>query len=371
MAGLGLLMALAGCGGDKTPPAPPPTYQPQTADRPADSPNETVTEGLGAADRSVYRMTVDAMVGQINGRPVYASEIFEQIGEESLIRLGATTPRGEFRRQVIELLTQHLRAKVQSELILAEAESSLTPEQQIGLLGMLRTEREKILAQFFGSEAMAQRGLQQQRGMTLDEYLEAKRQQVLVEKYLHEKLYPKIHVSRRKVERYYNMHQDEYNPEPTIAVRMIMVDAETEAAAVDTALASGAAFEQVAKEHSKRLASRGGLLPPFKTRLTQFASLKWPQVNEAVRALSEGEHTGRIATEDGFVWVCVDEVKGAQRVSLSEVYPQIENHLRAAELDRLSRKYNAELMQKGNFTPLNEMLASLIDIAMARYARPE
>lgn len=364
-----LCVLLGGCGGAREqPPLPEPKRYSAEEFEDKTPPPPT----LAATDTGPSRVTVDAMVGQINGRPVYASEIFEQIGTDSLNRLGAARPRTDFRRESYALLQEHLMARVQSELILAEAESDLTPEQQVGLLGILKMEREKILAQFFGSEAETQRGLQQQRGMSLEEYLEAKRQQVLVEKYLQEKLYPKINVTRRDVERYYTTHAAEFNPDPTVALRLMTVETAEKADEVDKALATGKSFEEVAREYSTRLAARGGLLPPFKTTVADFRGLKWQALNEKIRALQPGQRTDRTSLgTEGFGWVELVSVTGGETQSLTEVYPAIENRLRVQQMDQLSRQYNLDLLKKGNFTPLDEMLAGLLDVAMARYARPE
>ena len=67
--------------------------------------------------------TVDAMVGQVNGKPIYASTVFESIFEQ-LAALGRSLPRAEFRQRAGQLIEARLGQIVTDALILGEAESS-------------------------------------------------------------------------------------------------------------------------------------------------------------------------------------------------------------------------------------------------------
>ncbi len=322
-------------------------------------------------------LTVDAMVGQINGRPIYASQVFNQIGPDQLQRLGASVPRVSFREDVTRQIYAYLRQMVTDELVIAEAEQSLTEQEQMGLLHMLKLEREKILARFFGVPSIARQRLQTEKGMTLEEYLESQRQAFLVQKYLADRIWPKVHVTRREVERHYRENHKQFNPEPSVVLRIIIVLSEDQADDVDRALNEGKPFERVAGDYSAFRRSDGGLMPTYQARLDTFDKFKgdFEPFNEPVRQLTAGRHSPRIAVtvrgNPGFGWVYLEKVEGMEAKQLADVYLRIENTLRKRKFDELSRRYMGELVDKGNYTPVEEMLIPLVEVAMNRYAQAE
>lgn len=334
-----------------------------------DGPGSIAEEEGSEGDAGEGRLVVDAMVGQVNGKPIYASEIFKSIGEQQLRRLGRTQNRLRFRREVERLIFAELQSRITNALILREAERELSEREKKGLRGYVQQERQKILSQHEGVLAKAEAGVLRRTGRTLEEELEARRQSLLVEKYRREKLFPRVHVTRQEVERYYRDHYDEFNEPATATVRIIKVSDERTAEAVSRALAEGTPFEEVARRHSEVLASRGGQVPEF--RLDEDA-LRWPAVVERVRELEPGERSERIAVEEGeaWAWVKLEALNGGSSQSLEDVFLQIERRLQGQKFGRLSRQYIRRLMEEGNFTPVDRMARELIEVAMARYARP-
>jgi parvulin-like peptidyl-prolyl isomerase len=355
-------------------PAPTPVEVAAPAPAPAPAPPSTATAVPTAEVKPAGReLVVDAMVGQVNGKPIYASEVFRVIGDDVLARLGREKPRLEFQRDAAELIANELRSRVTNAVILAEAERGLTEQEQMGLLGFIKQQREEILSRYGGVLALAEAGILRDTGRTLDEELEARRQRLLTDKYLREKLYPKIHVNRREVERYYADHPEEFNPAPTVTVRLILVTDEKRAELVDDALKQDASFESVAKQYSSFRADAGGLLPPFQISgpLSSFSSLSFPQLNEAARTLKEGEHSPRVKLDKGFGWVKIEKLVGGESRTLEQAFLEIEARLKGQKFNALSRRYLDQLMRSGNYTPIEDMAAALLNVAMSRYARPQ
>jgi len=52
------------------------------------------------------------------------------------------------------------------------------------------------------------------------------------------------------------------------------------------------------------------------------------------------------------------------------VFLQIQQKLRSQKLNRLQQRHIQELMEDGNFTPIDQMVQDLLKVAMARYAQP-
>ncbi|MFA7237330.1 MAG: peptidylprolyl isomerase [Phycisphaeraceae bacterium] len=321
------------------------------------------------ADQDNY--TVDAMVGQINGQPIYASRIFHAVGEEQLSTLGKNRPRRDFQQQAGGLLAAKLREIVTNELILAEAQAGLSKQEEQGLLGMLQKYREDVISRFGGTIAMTEEGLMKSRGVTLQQAVEEHRQTILIQKYLRDKLYPKVFVDRREVVRYYNEHPDQYHPAPAVYLRLIRARDEKTADEIDDALKADQPFEQVAKQYSTYRAEAGGVVDPAKVQLADYNVFAWAELNQAVRGLQVGRHTPRVTLDKGFGWAYLEKVEEGKVVPLHDVYLEIEQILRAGKFDQLQRRYLADLLKKGNYTPVEQMMQSLITVATNRYAQPE
>lgn len=356
MLGTALTLGLVGCKADQTadrgrpvvPNVPDPTNQPLP-----------IEQGYA----------LDAMVGQINGRPVYASQIFQQIGDEQLERLGSENDRLSFKREVRNIIAGHLRSRISDALIVAEAEASLTEREQMGLLALIQMEREKLIAEAGGYLAGAEASVRDMGYAGIDDYLEAKRREKLVDqKYLQEKLLPKIQVTRRDVEAYYQAHAEQFNPPPRITLRMILVMDDNTAQQVSQALEAGEDFESVAREHSRFKPDDGGF-GQFESQLSEFSGFGLEPLNQAVRQLAPGGRSNRIELENGWAWVKLIDVQQRPGKRLGEVYLDIENRLRAARFHELQREYVTDLLERGNYTPIPQMLNMLVDVAMARYAR--
>lgn len=315
--------------------------------------------------------TVDAMIGQINGKPIYATDIFEAVGTETLARLGASQPRMQFRQRVSQLLGQKLQQMVFDALLLAEAESSLSEQQQQGLLGMLRKFREERMQEIIyndgpRSDAAQQRTIEERVARDVEE----RRQQLIIQKHLRDKIFPKVDVSRREVERYYRNHPGEFNPPGKVTLRLILVRDEAAAEAVAADLEAGKAFGDVAGEHSTYRPAEGGLMT-FEARISDFDDLSWPKLNEAIRGLSAGEDTGRVDIDGRVAWAYLESYEAPESRSLNEVWLEIEKKLRSQEFERAQRQYMGELMERGNFTPMEQMLQTLISVAVNRFAQAE
>ena len=334
-------------------------------------PIDSESSGAGAGTRGERELIVDAMVGQVNGKPIYASEIFRSIGEEVLERLGRDKPRLAFQQDASELIISELRNRVSNAVILAEAERTLTEQQQLGLLGYAKQQREEIISRYGGGvPAVAEQELLARTGRTLEQEVEIRRQKLLIDKYLSDKIKPKVVVRRQEVERHYHDKYEEFNPPPSIEVRVIIVPDESTAKVVDAALAGGASFESVASQYSGFRRAEGGL-QSSSGKLEDFKELAFETLNERVRRLGEGEQTGRIPFERGFAFLKLEKHESGEARSLQDVFLQVEAQIRTQKFNTLSRRHLEELLRTGNYTPVEQMAQALLDVAMTRYARTQ
>ena len=150
------------------------------------------------------RYTIDGLVGQINGRPIYADEFLIPIADRIMrIASDPNIPRPTAIAEVEKLVALRFNDVVDSELIVAEAESSLSPEMQQGIFGWLQSIQEQTIAERGGTRATAEASIGEEFQISLDEFLEERRTVALAMNLLRKRIEPRAIVSWRDVEQEY------------------------------------------------------------------------------------------------------------------------------------------------------------------------
>ncbi len=331
----------------------------------AELPTPTITPAMTTAQ--ARQLSIDGMVGQVNGQAIYASRVFNPLGEQ-LARLGQTLPPAAFRKEAARPILATLEEIVFNNLILGEAERDLSSQEQAGLTTLLRTEREKLIRKWgAGSRIVADQTLREREGKTLDEKMVEIRQQVLVQRYLQQKLFPRINITRKDIERYYNDNLTRFQPEPTRRVRLIRADNATAAQQIETELAQGKPFADVAQLRINAYRrEQGGL---FSEKIVGNEVFGIAPLNQAVLQLKAGEHSTRINVGQTGYWVFVETLELGQVRSLREAQTEIEELLRRQRFQQLLARYRSTLFARGSYNPIPQMAEALLEIAVNRYAR--
>lgn len=314
---------------------------------------------------------VEGLVGQVNGRPVFADAFFNPI-EDRLIALAAMPDRVEARRALITVVSREFKETVDSELIVAEAESQLSPEQQEGVFAWLRSLQEETIAQRGGSRAAAEQSLESETAMSLEEFLQLERDKALAGRLLNQRIEPRTIVSWRDVVQEYERRKAEFNPPPSIKIGRIRLDTSADkesVAKVRAMIAEGKRFSEIARElnlpeggfwNRYELPAKGidglDLSDAIKQRLN---GLKVDQVSEPIEAR-------------GFIsWLSVMEVESQPQRSLydREVQLALENELRGRRRLIERDRYIETLRSRWVTDDIQEMENRLIEIALQRYWR--
>ncbi|RMD62714.1 MAG: hypothetical protein D6824_06415 [Planctomycetota bacterium] len=316
-------------------------------------------------------------MGQINGRPLFASEFFAPMDARLRAEAKRLPPQQwvQFARREI---SQALRTRVVNELLLAEARASLTPEQRKGLLAFIENFRETLVSQNQGSEEIAERALLEQEGATLDEKARELLDQELLRMQLRKALADQVQVSWREVEIEYERRKDEFQPPPTITLRMIRIPADDadRRRRVEEALARGESFEAVAKRESAWNPEGGGLYPRDGALQLDAPSLAQADIfgpaplNEAARSLSPGSWTGPIAFNNALHWLYLEKIEQPS-TPLFEAQLQLYNELRNRRLQEAEQRYLEDLINRGSLTDLARMERRLLAFAIERYLLPQ
>ena len=163
------------------------------------------------------RWPVDGLVGQINGRPVFAAEFFLPI-EDRLVRIAADAGPSESQRAIINLVHERWMTFVNSELVIAEAESGLNIQMQEGLFAWLSDLEDEVTAQRGGTRFGAEQSLMEDTGLTMEEFIEQQRKLGLAGQLIRKKVQPRAIVSWRDVEQVYQGDIDIYVPPGRVVV---------------------------------------------------------------------------------------------------------------------------------------------------------
>ena len=312
--------------------------------------------------------SVNAMIGQVNGQPIYADKIFESV-EAQLTRLGSDPdiPRDEFRYQTSLLLYGQLRHNIYETLVLGQAERDLTENDRAYIDSKLQEHRQELIRKWGrGSPILADSELREKKGRSLDQTLEDFRQQQVIGRYFAMKVWIKINISRRDIERYYYTHLEDYNPKPGRLFRVITTDNPDDADKIDHLLTQAKPFAQVAAgELNQKNREDGGLYSkePFTGKLRE-------PLNEALVKLQVGQTSPRIEDRRHFYWLYLESMASGKARPLREVQQEIEAQLRVQAEKREEEAETDKLFTPDTSKSLVDMTTSMVDIAMSRYARP-
>ncbi len=312
---------------------------------------------------------IEGLVGQINGRPLFADKFLEPIAAR-IVTKAASPDRVEARRELIELVRFAFKDYVDSELVIAEAEAGLSTEQQQGLFAWLASMQEAEVAERGGSLIEAETSLMNERGMSIDEFLQERRDITLAQQLLRKRIEPRAIVSWRDIEREYRRHEAEINPPPSILIGRIRLDTTTNAAKVAQVkqlIAEGKTLPEIADVLG--IANRGAWnefkLPPEGIRGLPLADA----VRDRLMDLPTGKPSAPLELPDSITWVSVLGITETQVKSVfdPDVQLRLREELRGQrsmiERDRWLRSLRTRWVSDN----IAEMEARLVQIALARY----
>ena len=353
---------------------PPEAHEQESSEAPSVTGHRLVAGPPPEPDRPAARVgdrvLVDSMVGQVNGRPIFADVFFEPIADE-LQRAAERFDQKGFTDEVRRIVNGRVMQVVQNELILAAAEASLTIEQQKGVFAWIRQMRGEVIRQKGRSPAEAESSLLAAKGQTLDEYLEAEKDLMLVHQLLQQKIRPRVIVSWRDVELEYERRHRKYNAPATMTVARISLKRELQPeviAEVTERLGRGDPFEQVALD--------AGMPPDRGNLVFELNDDGSPQLeNETVRRLlgrlEAGQTSPPVSLRQSTVWFHVVSIDPARSRSLYEpkVQTEIYNALHGDRAGAEQSRYMQSLLEKGIYDEIDEMAQRLRQIAVQRYGR--
>ncbi len=325
---------------------------------------------------------VDALVGQINGKPVYASQFLDEFEARFTAQAAENkdSPR-VWQRDAVSAVRNKLQNETVQELMLAEARSVLSPEERRGLLFFLSNIRENLVSQSGGSAEAANARLAEMEEGSLDIRARNERDLALLQMVYQRFILPRVNVSWRDVQVEYERQYERFNPLGKATVRMIWADPRDTAKIeqIKNQLASKP-FAEVASDRGLNafLPSDGG---KYELELTgreikDVKPFKFAELNTLFASLTEKVPAGPVTYRDTeqrrdvTAWMVLERVDRPESQTLKQAQLELYRELRTRKLDEESRRFVSRIKEKGTATSEDEMIAKLVNIAAQRFFLP-
>ncbi|MGD0744850.1 MAG: peptidylprolyl isomerase [Verrucomicrobiota bacterium] len=268
---------------------------------------------------------------------------FTRPAAEALSRQYAAQPE-LFQQKLAEALDNSLEILVERQLILHEFETKYNklPDTVVDELV-----QDQIREQFV-DRVTAMKSLQAQ-GITYEQFREDIRDRYIESALRNQNVSREIVISPYKVESYYLAHQNDYQVEDEIKLRMIVrkkaSDGDTNAPAMAREILSqikeGASFQEMASVYSQGSQQKQG------------GDLGWvehsvlrKELADVAFALKPGQVSDVIETPEASYLILVEQTRPAHVRPLNEIRDDIEKNLRTQEQARIQKQWIDSLKKK-------------------------
>jgi hypothetical protein len=324
-------------------------------------------------------VVVDGLIGQINGRPIFANDFFGPL-DAQLRAESAKTTLLQFDAVATNLIRSRMLQILQNELLIAQAESRLTPEEQQGLFYWLTKREEGLIAeQGTGSREEAASRLLAEEGISLEGRLREDREAALIRLVIEREIQPRVIVSWRDVERAYARNYDVFNKPGEMRLSTIILNPDRDAERIESVtarLAAGEPFTDVAASINGR--ENGDFYGPLAISPGGLSALAnenlWPEMIETIRGMEVGDKRGPITISppgggSRVAWIKVLSLSYPPGRSLYEpaVQTTLWDTLRAQQFGLEQQNYFDELLNENILAEIDDIGKRLLALAIERY----
>lgn len=318
-------------------------------------------------------VSVDAMVGFLNGKPVFASRFLAPLDAQMKQEARRSRNPRDFQRAAAAIIINALRTQLENELLVAEGLASLAPEQRQGLRFFLDQFRQGVISELGGTPVAAEERLREREGVDLRQKEQTFRDQALVDLVIERNVRSKVNPSWADVVREYERDPDRFAARSVAAFRVVRVPSTDTAGikAITDALAAGRSFEDTAREDANifNRAEGGKIETDVKLPYGESPIFVNATLNEAAKRLQPGLMIGPFTLDNAQTWLTLEQVRTIPARTLAdadlqqELFKDVTDRRRSAEFER----YMTRLIRQGTQTDLQEMTSTLTLIATERY----
>lgn len=296
------------------------------------------------------REVVDRVVAVVNDEVILMSELNEALNP-FLNRL----QEYQYSQEEKEQLSYKLREDILNQLI-----NERITDQQAKKAGIEITSREvdASVEQMKQANRLTDEQLRaalSQQGLTLEEFKEKIREQILRSKLVSLEVKSKIVITKEDIKNTFRKEAEKYSETKKYHLRSILMRASDGTTGKDKKaikakmleihekLEQGENFEALARMYSHpSLASSGGYLGAFDPETLA------PNIREAVVNLKPGEYSSVLDTDQGFQIFFVDKIESKESRSLDEASAEIEDRLYKEIVDERFTSWLQELRNRSH-----------------------
>jgi peptidyl-prolyl cis-trans isomerase C len=179
------------------------------------------------------------------------------------------------------------------------------------------------------------------RDKEVKDILEEAKKKVIIAKFVKTEVEDKIRVSDGEMKKYYEEHKDEFKKPEMWRASHILVATEDEARAVQSALAGGKSFQDLAREKSiDATAARLGDVGYFRKGQVM------PEFENACFSLKVGETSGIVRTQFGYHIIKLTDKRPESVQSFEEAKTTIEDDIKTLKRGEMLSKLVTDLKNK-------------------------
>jgi hypothetical protein len=351
-------------------------------------------------------ITVESLVGQVNGRPVYANDVLAPMADQ-LRAESVKMNRSEFSESIRRMLffeTEGMGGTIRggriyelviTELLLSEALGNMSKEESFGVFAMITQMRDNLASAQGGSKTQLRQSIEDEAGVSTEEFLSMQRDQILIDALQRQKIWPNVNVTWRDIQREFEKlsnntsvptkEMDEKRAQEILKsmqmgtplkdivsakgsitlgkIRLPKEDVRIEL--VTAAFKEGLPFQEVADSVD---ISEHGVWDSFELGSNGIDEIGINEVFiEKLKSVSNGEVVPAFEFGSGVFWITVLEVQEPVSLYNRSIQIALRNVLRWVQFNKEKGRFVESLWGKGSLEEVKSMADRVTNIAIRRF----
>jgi parvulin-like peptidyl-prolyl isomerase len=321
-------------------------------------------------------LTLGAVLAEVNGKAIYADEVFARI-DKALHSKAMELDEQGYAVAAQQLIHDEIMTRISDELAYSAAKRSLSQQDQTLADAATERWRRKQITDAGGSLQLA-RAKAQNDGDDFDKMVQRQERRFMIDLYRQKKIYPRVQVTVQDMRQYYNRNRETlYTEHPTARFLVIKVDPDRSGGR-DAALKkiqeirrralAGEDFAKLAHDLSddSALRSKSG-----DVGWVDKGAYRLDAVEKAAWTLQPGEVSDVIDTDGDFYLVKLLALKRGKVIPFEneQVQEQIDQTLRLEQVRQLVNDAEQELRANAAVWDNPQAKSITMEMAMQKYAQ--
>ena len=340
-------------------------------------------------------VTVEQLIGKVNGRPIYANSVLEPVEDkiQAVLRRENMT-QTEFTDYVIVELYKQVRELVKRDLLLSEANSGMSPELAYGLFAVIGQMRKDLASTQGGSKSQMRQLAKEQEDESVDTFLESNKEQLLIDKIYREKVWPNVNVTWRDIQRAFEKVyieeiassvevSDSRIEEILVGLKSLPLEAipaangsivlgrirldidDPRVETVKSMLDEDRPFSEVASEVG---IEHGGIWETYVLKKGGLSALDLSQVvKDGLIQSQESNHLFSRTTSKSVFWFAVLEINEPISLYNKDIQIAVRNQLRSQQFYLEENRFLESIWSENGMLEVEDMAARVAKVAIQRY----